>query len=75
MVDSLANSGTLAVCRPFPNQFSGGAKESDPHGFGRAQRKLQDYWARLGFVKMENTGLYAVHMESSLPDIQQIMAA
>lgn len=77
LIDSYASG--LVVCRPQPLQHVGDDPERlandgmEYEGFSKdqreAKRKLQRYWARLGFEPISDDGIYALGTASELPAV------
>lgn len=59
----------MVAIKPFPLQFENKVTDKNQSKFEAAQKKLRRYWAKLGFVRFEETDQYYLDLAYQLPKV------
>lgn len=70
---TLGGGCAMAALKPFPLQFQNKVTAQNQAEFDAAQKKLGDYWSRLGFVPYKDTEYYYFDMAHRKPPISQVL--
>ena len=80
LLNDLADSDSLVVCKPFPLNVGRDGhpvdvrdEDQDIAARKQEQHKLQRYWRRAGFRRMSGTELYALNRENELPTVEEML--
>jgi hypothetical protein len=65
---------SLAIIKPFPLQYSSNVTDANKKAFLDGQKKLRDYWGRLGFRRFGNTHYSYLDLALRIPGQRKLLS-